>query len=667
MASSPKTINVMVGTAGHIDHGKTQLVKLLTGCDTDRLKEEKARGMSIDLGFAPCSLADNANVGIVDVPGHERFIRNMVAGASSIDVVLLVVAGDDGVMPQTREHFEVVQLLGVKRGLVALTKIDIVDQDRRQAALDSIRDLIRGTFLQDAPVVAVSSITGEGFDDFYEALNRVVARTRPRSSEGVFRLPIERVFTVKGYGTVVTGVPASGQVQLHEQLELIRLASHDRSTHSRTACRVRGLQVYGRDADCGFAGQCVAVNIANPGTVPIARGDALVSPGYFEPTHILTGELDLLRRIAKPLPKRTRVAVHVGTSECQGKLVLLDRKELAAGDSCPAQILLDAPVVAGPGDRFVIRTHSPRMTIGGGVVVETTLTGRRKFSDKDLDLFRSRLVSLGDPEPTIVCLARQAGPEGIARSDLQYSSQLKPEKFLPLLDRLLASGTLLSWLDGRMILHPDPLAGLKHRLLVELDNQHAEHPNKTAFVVNELRQLLDISPGPFDLAVRGLISDGQITGDLSAVGLPDTACDLPPDQQTAVTKIEDFYRTSGTTTCKNEELSQLTGIELAQAKSSFDILIERGTLIRITDKFTMHVDVVETAREILVGHLRQHKELVSAQYKDLIDSQRKYAIGLLDYFDRLGISIRRGNSRFLGGKPDATLRNLVAVGKHLRK
>ncbi|GAG11148.1 unnamed protein product, partial [marine sediment metagenome] len=271
----------------------------------------------------------------------------------------------------TREHLEVVQLLGVERGLIALTKIDLVDEARRQRAIEQIRELTKGTFLAGARIAPVSSITAEGFDGFYEALSEVVAQTPRRNTQGVFRLPIERVFAVKGYGTVVTGVPASGQVQLGDQLELIRVGSDEQDPSRRLTCRVRGLQVFGKDTRCGLAGQCVAVNLAHVGSGEIGRGDALVSEGYFRPTQVITGELSLLSRMKKALARRTPVALHVGTSERQAKAVLLDRKELAAGDSCPVQFLLDGPIVAGPGDRFVIRTHSPRMTIGGGVVVDT--------------------------------------------------------------------------------------------------------------------------------------------------------------------------------------------------------------------------------------------------------------------------------------------------------
>jgi len=652
----------MVGTAGHIDHGKTELVRLLTGCDTDRLKEEKQRGMSIDLGFAPCSLADNANVGIVDVPGHERFIRNMVAGASSIDVVLLVVAADDGVMPQTREHFEVVQLLGVKRGLIALTKIDLVDQDRREKAIGQIRDLIQGTFLQDAEIASVSSITGQGFDNFYEALNKVVAQTPRRNTQGVFRLPIERVFAVKGYGTVVTGVPASGQVQLGDQLELIRAVSDEQDPNRRVSCRVRGLQVFGKDTECGLAGECVAVNTAHVPSGKIGRGDALVTPGYFQPTQILTAQLTLLNRMKKPLAKRTPIALHVGTSERQGKAVLLDRKALAPGESCPVQLLLDGAVVAGPGDRFVIRTHSPRMTIGGGVVVDTTWPKRRKLNETELNTFRSRRESLGDPQQTVICLAKQTAGKGIAKRDLQYASELKPEQFSSCLERALADATLLSWDQGRMIVHSEELLQIQKKLLLLLKQWHEVQPQKSAFAVEELGKQLDLAQGILAVVVDRLLAGNQLKGDEWQVGLPE----VQHEPVGPAIKIEDVYRRCAARPPKFEELPRLAGIEQNEAELGFNVLIEQAKLLRISDKYVMLSETVEAARSVLVSYLQEHRELISAEYKTLIDSERKFAIGLLDYFDRLGITIRRGNIRVLGGKPDAKLRSLVG-NKNSRK
>ncbi len=660
-------VNVMVGTAGHIDHGKTELVKLLTGCDTDRLKEEKQRGMSIDLGFAPCSLADNANVGIVDVPGHERFIRNMVAGASSIDVVLLVVAADDGVMPQTREHLEVVQLLGVERGLIALTKIDLVDEARQAGAVEQIQELTRGTFLEGAKIAPVSSITGEGFDGFYEALSEVVTQTPRRNTQGVFRMPIERVFRVKGYGTVITGVPASGQVQLGDHLDLIRVGSDEHDPSRRLACRVRGLQVFGKDTRCGLAGQCVAVNIANVGSGEIGRGDALVDRGYFQPTQIITGELSLLSRLKKALVRRTPVALHVGTSERQGKAVLLDRKELAGGDSCAVQFLLDGPIVAGPGDRFVIRTHSPRMTIGGGVVVDTGMARRRRLSESELSGFWVRRQSLGDPQATVAHLAKQAGGKGISREDLQYASELKAEQFGLCLERALADGAVVAWEEGRMLVHAEALKELEKRLLELLREEHKAAPKRSAFAVAELPGRLGAAQGPLAMVIDGLLSRGEVQGDGWQVGLTEARYKLSGTEREGAEAIEKVYRGCGAKPPKFEELAGIAGVDEATAELGLKILLERGRLLQSSENFAMDAEVVGRARDVLVSYLREHGQLISAEYKNLIDSERKFAISLLDYFDRFGISIRRGNSRFLGGKPDASLRSLVGVGRAGRR
>ena len=667
MAQGQTVINVMVGTAGHVDHGKTELVKLLTGCDTDRLKEEKRRGMSIELGFAPCSLADNANVGIVDVPGHERFIRNMVAGASSIDVVLLVVAADDGVMPQTREHLEVVQLLGVKRGLIALTKIDLVDEDRRQRAIEQIRTLTMGTFLEGARIAPVSSITAEGFDGFYDALSEVVAQTPRRNTQGVFRMPIERVFAVKGYGTVATGVPASGQVQLGDKLELIRVGSDQQDPSRRVVCRVCGLQVFGKDTSCGLAGQCVAVNLAHVGSGQIGRGDALVTEGYFQPSQVVTGELSLLSRMKKPLAKRTPIALHVGTSERQGKAVLLDRKQLAAGDSCPVQFLLDGPIVAGPGDRFVIRTHSPRMTIGGGVLVDTSVLRKRKLKESELKAFWARRQGLGDPQATVVHLVEQAGEKGIGRGSLLYGSQLKAEKFELCLKRALAKGTLLTWEEGRMIIHAAALRELEKKLLELLKTQHEEAPKKLAFTVEQLQGQLGAAQGPLTMVIENLLGRGQVQGDAWQVGLANAGSALNSTERKGAEAVERVYRGCLAKPPKFEELAQMAGLDQATAKLGLKILLEQGKLLQISEKFTMHAEVVDRARDVLVSYLREHGQMISAEYKNLIDSERKFAIGLLDYFDRFGISIRRGNSRFLGGKPDASLRSLGGFGKARRR
>ena len=342
---------IVIGTAGHIDHGKSTLVKVLTGIDPDRLKEEQERGMTIDLGFARFRLPDGRRVGMVDVPGHERFIKNMVAGATGIDLVILVVAANDGVMPQTREHLSIMQLLGVGRGLVALTKIDMVEAGLVELALEDVRATIQGTFLEGAPILPLSSITGEGLEEFKQVLFRLASETPPRSDAGVFRLPVQRVFSAKGFGTVVTGIPVSGSVALGDVLEVLPRGLRG---------KVRGLQAYQESTERARAGHSTAINLADVDQHEVTRGNVLATPGFFRPTRMVAASLDALALLDKPVEDRTAIRLHTGTAEALGELVLLDCEELEPGGSALVQLRLEEPVVCAPG----VRRGSSRATRG---------------------------------------------------------------------------------------------------------------------------------------------------------------------------------------------------------------------------------------------------------------------------------------------------------------
>ncbi len=377
-------INITLGTAGHIDHGKTMLVKCLTGCDTDRLKAEKERGMSIDLGFAPCRIGD-VGVGIVDVPGHENFIRTMVAGASGMDVVLLVVAADDGVMPQTREHLDILTLLGIERGLVALTKIDRVDSDQVELARDDTAGFLQGTFLQDAPILPVSSVTGEGLDRFCEDLTALVESVRAKPIDGVFRLPLDRAFSAKGHGTVVSGVPVSGSARTGDEVILLP-AGH--------TGRIRAVEVYGQPSDTVMAGQCAALNVRHWDHRTINRGDTLTTPGYFAPLEWFVCKLRLLPRQKVVLKNGTQVKFHTGTSEVPAAVYLMEGDRMRSGEERIVQVRAKSPIVAGPGDHFILRTPSPVQTVGGGTIVEGAPGGSSEHAPT------STKTSSGEPKPS---------------------------------------------------------------------------------------------------------------------------------------------------------------------------------------------------------------------------------------------------------------------------
>src|SRR5918999_1795344 len=370
---------VVMGTAGHIDHGKTQLIKTLTGIDTDRLKEEKERGITIDLGFAHLRFADDTEVGVIDVPGHERFVRNMLAGVGGIDLVMLVIAADEGVMPQTREHLAICQLLRIKDGLVALTKTDLVDEDWLELVSEDTREFLKGTFLEGKPIVPVSAKTGQGIDDLRRGLQTLVARVPPKQLEGKFRLPVDRVFTIRGFGTVVTGTLFSGTIRVEDRIEIYPKGIE---------AKIRGIQVHNASVAEAVAGQRTAINLQGIDKVELGRGDVLGHPGEFASTFMLDAVLQHLADAPRPLRHRARVRLHLGTSEIMGRVMLLDRDELAPGEEAYVQFRLESPAVALPRDRYVIRSYSPVQTIGGGILLEVQPRKHRRYEEGLANHFR---------------------------------------------------------------------------------------------------------------------------------------------------------------------------------------------------------------------------------------------------------------------------------------
>jgi selenocysteine-specific elongation factor SelB len=432
------TRNIMLGTAGHVDHGKTALVKLLTGCDTDTLAEEKSRGLTIDIGFAPCKMADQRIVGIIDVPGHVDFVRNMVAGAHGVDVVIFVVAADDGVMPQTREHLDILTLMGVRHGLVALTKVDLVDQEMRELAIEDVRQYIQGSFLADAPICPISNITGEGFDKFFDALNAAADACGPRDCSGLFRMWVEDVFSIRGFGTVATGIPISGQVSVGERLRLV-------GAGPEAFARVRGLEVYGRQSQVGRSGECVAINLADAPHEGVHRGDLLCESDFLQPVSMFEAQLHVLPKLTAVMEDYAEVHVHVGTAEAMANIAILDGGPIAPGGSAPVQLRLKSPLCVACGDRFIIRATAAG--VGGGHL--TTLGGGRVLATSDVRLRRNRpwtiamlaARSAAMDKPAAWCelmLKEAAAPLEIA--ELARRCHMPPAEAQAICDKLLADG-----------------------------------------------------------------------------------------------------------------------------------------------------------------------------------------------------------------------------------
>ena len=424
--------HLILGTAGHIDHGKTSLVKALTGIDTDRLKEEKARGITIELGFAHLDLPGGYELGIVDVPGHERFVCSMVAGVGGMDLVMLVIAADEGVMPQTREHLDICQLLGVKKGLVALTKIDMVDPDWLGLVTEEVRDYLAGSFLEAAPIMPISSRTGEGLDRLKGELARLAGEVEEKKGEGPFRLPVDRVFTITGFGTVVTGTLLSGEISVGDEVEVLPGA---------LPCRVRGIQTHGKKADKGFAGQRVAVNLQGVEHTEIFRGDIVVPRGIYRPTRTIDARLNYLPAAPRELKHRATLRLHSATYEVPAKVILIDRDVLLPGESAYVQLRLAKPVLLLPGDPFVLRTYSPQATLAGGTVLDPSPLRRRRRSSEALSLLEA--IENGEDVEKIRLMVAASLLSGLSLEEIVNRTGMSVKK--------IVDWTPGSWSRARMV------------------------------------------------------------------------------------------------------------------------------------------------------------------------------------------------------------------------
>ena len=626
---------IVLGTAGHIDHGKTSLVRALTGIDTDRLPVEKARGITTELGFARLDLGER-RIAVVDVPGHERFVKSMVAGATGLDLVCLVVAADEGVMPQTHEHLDICELLGVRRGLIALTKCDLVDDEWLAMVTADVRSRVAGTFLDGAPVVACSTRTSTGLDELRTAIAAAVDSLPPRERTGVFRMPIDRVFTVKGFGTVVTGTVLGGAVKLGDELHVVA---------NGLSARVRGIEVHGASVDHAIAGHRAALNIGGVAVDELARGDLLAHPGRVAGSHILDVELRYLATAPGELPARSKVLVHHGTSQVLATLVLVERTQLAPGTTALAQLRLDAatPLGALPGDHFILRgfvaTATHGTTIGGGRIVRVLAPKARPGSqhgDTVAKLASARL------DQRIALDIKGAAFAGLAIADLVRRLGSPADVLAPALETLVASGDLLAAgsADHAHYFHATVVAEIERRIV----EAAAAAPDGAAR--EELRTHLPaaLPPRAYDAIVAGLERKAVIVteGDrVRRASAPSRATALSP----AETKLLDQFKAWGVEPPRPKDVPAATGQNDAQAKALLDRLIASKRLIRIKPDLYMHADIVAALRTKLVAFLDAHKTIDAQQWKDLTGASRKFTIPLAEFFDSEKLTLRVGEVR----------------------
>ncbi len=630
---------IILGTAGHIDHGKTSLIRAVTGINTDRLKEEQLRGITIELGFASMTLPNGWKLGIVDVPGHEKFVKNMVAGATGIDLVAMIIAADEGVMPQTREHMEICTLLGIKHGLTVITKTDLVDEEWLELVTDDIASFTHGTFLEDAPVVPVSSETGAGVDEFTRILAELCADIPARSHSGLFRLPVDRVFSMKGFGTVITGTLVSGKVTAGETIMIYP---------SRITSKVRGVQVHNQSVAEAEAGMRTAVNFQGLDKERVNRGDVLSVPDALVPSYMLDVSVHFLKSNKKPIKNRTRVRFHAGTSEVLGNIILLDSEEIAPGETALAQIRLDAPVTLIRDDRFVLRSYSPVRTIGGGRILNPLPVKHKRFRPEVAAGLR--LLAEGAPMDVLVHHLQASGYNGVSFSQLKLMTNLDDKRLEQILHELMSKRIIIQAdRENRVFIHQDGFEGLRSEITAYLGAYHQANPLKAGMQKEELKTKFPpvLNPKLFNAVLDRMIKQNEIAQEEKSIRLAGHKISLKIDQAEIKEKIQAAYRSGGLTPPYFKELVRDFDMDPAQAKAVLSLLVEEGRLVKAKEDLFFHIQPISDLKGKVVDFLTRHAEMTTPQFKEMTGVSRKYLIPLLEYFDSRNVTIRVGDARKL--------------------
>jgi selenocysteine-specific elongation factor len=624
----------VIGTAGHVDHGKSTLIRALTGIDPDRLQEEKERGMTIDLGFAWLKLPNGVEVSIVDVPGHERFVHNMLAGVGGIDIAMLVVAADEGVMPQTREHVAILDLLGVSNGVVALTKRDLVDDDWLELVQADVEDFLRGTSLAGAPIVPCSATTRHGLDDLLQVIQELLTRERTRPDSQRPRLPIDRVFIVAGFGTVVTGTLTDGELSLGQELEI---------QPGRLRARVRGLQSHKRKLETVPAGTRTAVNLGGVALEDLRRGQVLSAPGTIRPTHALDARLRLIRDV-RALRHNTQISFHAGAAETLGKVLLLDRDELRPGEEAWVQLRLQDDVAVRRGDLFVLRLPSPSMTIGGGSVVEPHARRHRRRQPAVLD----QLAVLAQGTPDEIVLQHLHAHEPADVDTLLKRTGLAASEARPALQRLVESEDVVALDGGRVDARTFVVSSAAWRNVTDqvealLGSFHRSYPLRRGLPKEELRTRLGAEPRLFVRELERLKSQGTATEDGPFVRLLSHEVRLTREQRRAADELIAVLREAGVSPPDRDELEA----ELHVSSEVVDALLMQGEIVEVAPGILYDRHTLDQIVERIRSSIQQNGPRTVSQLRDVLDASRKYVLALLSYTDEHKITLRRGDERVL--------------------
>ena len=618
----------VIGLSGHIDHGKTALVKALTGVNTDSLTEEQKRGMTIDIGFAFL----DENITLIDVPGHEKFVKNMMAGVSAVDVALLVVAADDGVMPQTREHFEILNLLDIPLGIVAINKIDLADKDWLELVELDIGELLQGSFMEDAPILKVSAETGDGVDQLKTTLLDLCKKVPDKQDRGIFRLHVDRVFSMKGYGTVVTGTVNSGSLKIGDMVELLP---------GSVKSKVRGLQSHGEEVQQVETGDRAAINLQGVEIKQIERGSQIAEIGYLQSLNQMGVTLLLLGSAQKPITQNQRIRIHLGTQEVMARVALTDGKTLQPGDDCPALLRLEQPMVAARGDKFIIRSFSPVITIGGGEVMEVLIEEKWKIVKEKLqNLYES------PKSDQLIHLVQEEGAKPITPEKLQYRIGISKEQ----INAIVEEKEELFWLthkQGKWLLTQNQWNELKNSIHNFLKKYHAKNPLNAGAQKEEIRQHLSCENSILEALLQSMLDDKSISQKGELFLNPNFSITLSSEDDSLQNSILNQLDQEGFTSSTLAQLSLKTGNSKEKLMQVLNVAEQQGKLLRIDGKLMFTQKNFIILREKVNQFFSNHPEMSVSEFKELAHTSRKYAVPLLEYFDKKKITYREGNIRKL--------------------
>ena len=618
----------VIGLSGHIDHGKTALVKALTGVNTDSLTEEQKRGMTIDIGFAFL----DENITLIDVPGHEKFVKNMMAGVSAVDVALLVVAADDGVMPQTREHFEILNLLDIPLGIVAINKIDLADKDWLELVELDIGELLQGSFMEDAPILKVSAETGDGVDQLKTTLLDLCKKVPDKQDRGIFRLHVDRVFSMKGYGTVVTGTVNSGSLKIGDTVELLP---------GSVKSKVRGLQSHGEEVQQVETGDRAAINLQGVEIKQIERGSQIAEIGYLQSLNQMGVTLLLLGSAQKPITQNQRIRIHLGTQEVMARVALTDGKTLQPGDNCPALLRLEQPMVAARGDKFIIRSFSPVITIGGGEVMEVLIEEKWKIVKEKLqNLYES------PKSDQLIHLVQEEGAKPITPEKLQYRIGISKEQ----INAIVEEKEELFWLthkQGKWLLTQNQWNELKNSIHNFLKKYHAKNPLNSGAQKEEIRQHLNCENSILEALLQSMLDEKSISQKGELFLNPNFSITLSSEDDSLQNSILNQLDQEGFTSSTLAQLSLKTGNSKEKLMQVLNVAEQQGKLLRIDGKLMFTQKNFIILREKVNQFFSNHPEMSVSEFKELAHTSRKYAVPLLEYFDKKKITYREGNIRKL--------------------